>query len=62
MEGFRKYYQDQIGKSELEIKMNLIKRNKKAIFENLDTVFDDNDLDAICKEIKKRKKCVSKKK
>jgi hypothetical protein len=61
MEGFRKYYQGRIGKSKLEIKMDLINRNKKDIFENLDTVFDDSDLGTICEEISKRKKCASNK-
>lgn len=57
MDGFKRFYKDQIKDSELRINMDLLNRNKDDIFKNLDIIFKDQEIGKLCEKISKNKMC-----
>ncbi len=51
LKGFQKHLSRQIMRSTLSIKMNLMKRNKQDIVENLGSIVDEKNAECVCKAI-----------
>lgn len=51
LKGFQKHLGRQIMRSTLSIKMDLMKRNKQDIVENLGSIVDEENADCVCKSI-----------